>query len=69
MRLFFVAKMGFEHSITSVRWTLVWCWLDSTNTLISATRKCNKSLLLRQKYPYPFWGMGIFIVDGGFEPI
>lgn len=44
-----MAKMGFEHSITSVRWTLVWSWLDSTNTLISATRKCNKSLLLRHK--------------------
>ena len=44
---FFMAENeGFEHLNANVRWTFAWRQLDGANSLIFATRKYNKSLLL-----------------------
>ena len=60
---------GFEQSNANVRWTFAWRQLDGANSLFFATRKCNKSLLLRPIVP-PIQmdgGLVYLAVMGGFE--
>ena len=45
MGVIFMVAGGFEQFKVNIRWTFTWHRLDGANTLISAKRKCNKSLL------------------------
>ena len=69
MGVIFISQLGFEPSNARLRWSIARCGLDRIGTLISAKRKCNKSLHLRQKQKESSEWMARFVFDGegGFE--